>query len=194
VRLFAAIDLDDDALKAIAVLQQRILKTLGAGRSFKTVDSTQMHLTLAFLGEVAESDSAPVIAALSSNIEIHPFAAAFQALGVFPPRGAPRVLWVGVKEGARELVETQLEVAHRVEAAGVTLERRPFHPHLTLGRWRDSRSPDRKRALSADPGGAIAKTDVDHVTLYRSRLTQAGPVYTPLTRANLTSCRPRQFS
>jgi 2'-5' RNA ligase len=186
VRLFAAIDLDDDARKAIAVLQQRIVKTLGDGRSFKAVNSGHMHLTLVFLGEVAEADAAPMIAALSSNIEIHPFDAEFQSLGVFPPRGAPRVLWLGVRRGAQEVVDVQQETAHRLERAGATLEGRPFHPHVTLGRWRDSHSAERERALSTNPRAVVTSIHVDHVTLYQSQLTQAGPVYTALARANLT--------
>jgi len=181
-----ALDLDDDARRAIAALQQRVAKGLGAERSLKLVDPAHMHLTLVFLGEIGEAAVPPIVTALSGSIDARPFAATFQNVGVFPPRGAPRVLWLGVEDGADDIVEIQRQVAGRLESLGVVLDRRPFHPHLTLARWRTSHPADRQRARSAQTGTAIARMSVDHVTLYQSRLSSAGPTYTALTRANLT--------
>ena len=186
VRLFVAIDLDERARLAIARLQQRVVKVLGAERSVRMVDSGHMHSTLAFLGEIAEPAVPPIVDALSTNIDARPFALEFQGLGVFPPRGAPRVLWLGVEEGAKEIAEVQREVDHRVARLGVALERRAFHPHLTLARWRAAHPADRQRALSADPQTAVARVNIDHVTLYQSRLSAAGPTYSALARVNLT--------
>jgi 2'-5' RNA ligase len=168
-------------------LQQRVVKALGAGPSVKVVDPLHMHLTLAFLGEIAEPAVPAIVDSLSTaDIDVRPFAAALQGLGVFPPRGAPRILWIGIGEGAKEIGAAQREVANRLTHAGVMLERRPFHPHLTLARWRTSFPADRQRALSAEPQTVVARMGVDHVTLYHSRLSAAGPTYTALTRANLT--------
>jgi 2'-5' RNA ligase len=167
MRLFVALDLDDDARLAIAALQQRVAKALEADRSIKAVDPAHMHLTLAFLGEIAERDVPAIVDALSTSIGVDPFAAVFQGLGVFPPRGAPRVLWLGVAEGSDEIVEVQRVVARRLEVLGVALEPRPFHPHLTLARWRTSRPADRPRALSVE-SRAVAGMNVDHVTLYKA--------------------------
>jgi 2'-5' RNA ligase len=186
VRLFVAIDLDEEARLAIAVLQQRLVKALGAEGSLKIVDPEHMHLTLAFLGEIAEPAVPAIVDVLSIIIDVRPFAAGFQGLGVFPPRGAPRVLWIGVDEGAKPLVQVQREVADRVTRLDVALEPRPFHPHLTLARWRSSHPTDRPRVLSADSRTAVARVSVDHITLYQSRLSPAGPTHTALTRANLT--------
>ena len=185
MRLFVALDLDDDARRAIAALQQRVAKALEADRSMKPVDPARMHLTLAFLGEIAEPAVPAIVDALSSNIAVPLFAAEFEGLGVFPPRGAPRVLWLCVGRGESEIVQLQREVAARLERLGVTLEPRPFHPHLTLARWRTSRPADRPRALSVE-SRAVARMNVDHVTLYQSRLSPAGPAYTALARATLT--------
>jgi 2'-5' RNA ligase len=186
LRLFVALDLDDDARRAIGALQQRVVAALGAERSIKTVDPSHMHLTLAFLGEIVEGSVPPIVDALSTSINRPPFAAEFQGLGVFPPRGAPRVLWLGVGHGGSEIVQLEREVASRLERLGVALEQRPFHPHLTLGRWRTSHPVDRQRVLSTEPGAAVAVVNVDHVTLYQSRLSPAGPAYAALARADLT--------
>jgi len=186
VRLFVPLDLDDAGRQSIAALQQRVVKAVGAGPSFKMVDPVHMHLTLAFLGEIAEPAVPAIVDRLSTPIDLRPFGAEFQSLGVFPPRGAPRILWVGVGEGATQIGEVQREVASRLTRLGVALERRPFHPHLTLARWRTSDPTDRRRVLSADPHATVARLGVDHFTLYQSRLSPAGPTYTALTRVNLT--------
>jgi 2'-5' RNA ligase len=186
LRLFVALDLDDDARRAIAALQQCVVAALGAERWIKTVDPSRMHLTLAFLGEIVEESVPPIVDALSTSINRRPFTAEFQGLGVFPPRGAPRVLWLGVGHGGSEIVQLEREVASRLERLGVALEQRPFHPHLTLGRWRTSHPADRQRVLFAEPRAAVAVVHVDHITLYQSRLSPAGPAYTALARADLT--------
>ena len=185
MRLFVALDLDDNARQAIAVLQQRIAKALGSSQSMKMVDPARMHLTLAFLGEIAESKAPPIVEALSINFDFRSFAVEFQGVGVFPRRGAPRVLWLGVGHGASEIIQLEREVVRRLEGLGITLEQRPFHPHLTLARWRTSRPADR-RHVPSDESRTVAKVTVDRVTLYQSRLSAAGPAYTALTRATLT--------
>src|SRR5947209_12367937 len=100
-RLFVAIELDDAARVAIVVLQQHVVHARGAARSLTIVDPARMHLTLAFLGDVGETAVPAVTDTLSVNINVQPFVAVFHGLGVFPPRGAPRILWLGVGEGAR---------------------------------------------------------------------------------------------
>jgi 2'-5' RNA ligase len=78
----------------------------------------------------------------------------------------------------------QRQVADRVARLGIPLERRPFHPHLTLGRWRVSREADRRRVLAA-ASNHVTRLDVDGVALIRSRLTQAGAAYTALCHTRL---------
>jgi 2'-5' RNA ligase len=186
VRLFVAIDLDESARRAIAVTQQRVVKALAPNRSIKLVDSAHMHLTLVFLGEVDSSAVPAIVDTLTASIEVPPFAAEFQGLGVFPPHGAPRVLWLGVGEGAKQIVDVQREVASRLVRLGVALEARPFHPHLTLARWKISRPADRPGTLAIETDTPVARVAINLATLYQSRLSAAGPTYTALTRANLT--------
>ena len=108
-----------------------------------------------------------------------PFRFAFGGLGAFPPRGAPRALWIGVKSGAEQVVQVQSLVAERLETLGVERERRPFSPHLTLARWKDSRPSDRPGTTTASPA-TIASVDAHGVTLFESRVTSAGSTYNVL--------------
>jgi 2'-5' RNA ligase len=144
------------------------------------------HLTLVFLGDVEDARVASVVEAVGRDLDRSPFDIVFEGLGAFPPRGAPRVLWVGVGAGASALIELQHEFTRRIAALGIPLEDRPFHPHLTLARWPESRPSDRQRALAQTPAGAIARARITGATLYQSRLSPVGPTYTPLARATLT--------
>jgi RNA 2',3'-cyclic 3'-phosphodiesterase len=186
VRLFVALDLDDRAREAIAALQKQLMRAFEPDRALKRVDPAHMHLTLAFLGEIPDAKAVHIVDALSQDVDAAPFAAELRGLGVFPPHGAPRILWLGVGEGADQITDVQRKVASRLERHDVVLEKRPFHPHLTLARWRTSRPADRHRALSAGDNRVVADLDVQHVTPYQSRLSAAGPSYAALARATLT--------
>jgi 2'-5' RNA ligase len=152
----------------------------------KWVKPDHSHLTLVFLGDVEDARIASVTEAIGQGVNAAPFDIVFEGLGVFPPRGAPRVLWVGVGAGASALIDLQHELTRRIAALGIPLEDRRFHPHLTLARWRESRSSDRQRALAHAPKDAVARAHITGATLYQSRLSPAGPTYTALARANLS--------
>jgi RNA 2',3'-cyclic 3'-phosphodiesterase len=185
MRLFVAADLGEAARAALGVEQQRIREALGPAAPLKWVKPDLAHLTLVFLGDVDDTKAPEVIEAMGRDIPRAPFEVALEGAGVFPPRGAPRVLWIGIGTGAAELIALQRAVAVRLGTLGIAIDDRAFHPHLTLARWKASRPADRERALKAARRGAIARTHIDGATLYQSRLSPSGSVYTPLSRANL---------
>jgi len=187
VRLFIAVDLSEEAREAIAAQQKRMASALrGTQTSLTWVRPEQVHLTLVFLGNVDAARVSAVVEAIGGDVDLAPFDVVLEGAGAFPPRGAPRVLWIGTTAGAAELVALQRRLSSRVAGLGVELDARPFHPHLTLGRWRESRPSDRDRALAVAPSGAIARVHVRCATLYESRLSSSGAAYSALTRANLT--------
>lgn len=186
--MFVAIDLDDGA-KAVVAREQQLAASLAGRSSLKFVNPQQAHLTLAFLGEVLPPQAEQVIAAMQEPIAgISPFRMAFGGLGIFPPLGAPRVLWLGLSEGARDVIALQRVVAGRLEALGVRLEDRAFHPHLTIGRWKQARPSDRPSLPAEAPHASTPSTGgmtVDRVTLYESRLSSEGPDHIALAHARL---------
>jgi len=187
MRLFIAADLPDAVREAIAREQKGMAAAIGrSGSSLRWVKPEHAHLTLVFIGNVEDARVPAVVDAVGREIDAAPFDVVFQGPGVFPPRGAPRVLWIGVDAGARELIALEQTLASRVTALGLPLEDRAFHPHLTLARWRESRPADRARALDSAPRGIVARARVDGATLYQSRLSPSGPSYTALARATLT--------
>jgi 2'-5' RNA ligase len=191
MRLFVALDLDDRAREAIAHEQERLRRSIEGRTLPRWVKPEQMHLTLVFLGEVDGSKASSLQADLNAPIALEPFDIVFAGLGVFPPHGAPRALWIGAHQGAAELATLQRELVDRVRRRDIAIEQRPFSPHLTIGRWKSSRPADRRRALIHGTDRTIARLHVDHATLYHSLLTSAGSSYTELARANLTT-EPRR--
>lgn len=187
MRLFAAVDLSPDTRDAMAAEQTRIAASLGPStRSLKWVRPDGAHLTLVFLGNVDAARVPPIVEALAMDVDARPFDIVFSGAGVFPPHGAPRVLWTGIGAGVDDLRALHRELAARVSALGVTLDTRDFHPHLTLGRWSSSRTSDRARVLAAARPGALARECVSRVTLFESLLSSSGATYTALAHANLT--------
>ena len=183
MRLFTAIELNDAARVSLEAEQRRLAaRVADRSRALRLVRSEHLHLTLVFIGETPEALGARLIEAMGSEIPMAPFHVAFGGCGLFPPHGAPRVLWVGALEGADEIIALHAQVAGRLKNLGVAVDERPFAPHLTLGRWRQQA---RGRPRLPDDVEVIARTPVERVTLFESRLSSAGPTYTALTHARL---------
>ena len=192
MRMFVAVDLDD-ATRAAVGREQQMAWRLAANAPIRFVDPRQTHLTMAFLADVPSPQCDQLIAAMQQPFGgIRAFDVAFGGLGVFPPKGAPRVLWLGVVAGAREVIELQRAVARRIASLGLPLDDRAFHPHLTLGRWRQARPSDRP-SLTAGPHSTGAMR-VEHVTLYESRLSSEGPTHIERARALLEPLEPLEPS
>jgi RNA 2',3'-cyclic 3'-phosphodiesterase len=187
VRLFAAIDLSAATRAAIAAEQRRIRTALGqSADALKWVRPDNAHLTLVFLGDVDDGRVPPLVEDFGRDIDLPSFDMTFAGIGVFPERGAARVLWAGLAAGTAEMIAVQRELASRVSRHGVALEARDFHPHVTLARWSSSRPSDRARLRGAAASGILARQRVASATLYHSQLLPSGARYTALAHANLT--------
>src|SRR5262249_30053668 len=136
-------------------------------------------------GQVDDERGARMGEAFAQRGDRRAFDLTFSGIGVFPPHGAPRALWVGTSEGHVELAALQRELAARAVQLGTLIEQRPFSPHLTIARWKSSKPSDRRRALAGAGGEPLARMRIDHATLYRSELSSSGSRYTALARTDL---------
>ena len=134
------------------------------------IDPQEWHLTLAFMGPVAEAELPRLIEALTDVAANHaPFAIPTGGLGAFPSRREVRILWYGLADRSRRLAELAIAVRIAVDCETAS----PFRAHLTLARVRG----DRGVAVPAAtwkvpmPAGQLA---VEELVLYRSHLG-AGP-------------------
>lgn len=173
VRLFIAIEIPDDLKKALAHLRTDIP---GA----RWVPPEQIHLTLAFLGDVEETVAERLKGELS-HIRILPFKLRLAGTGCFPDRRRPRVLWVGLEPEPR-LHDLAAAVHAALLACGIPQEERPFSPHITLARLKLPASREVPLFLSQEPHRTLPPFPVHEFILFQSRLTSAGAVHSPIRR------------
>jgi 2'-5' RNA ligase len=108
------------------------------GGGVRWVPVRNLHLTLRFLGEIGEEQLAKAIAMPDPGASFAPFSLRARGLGAFPLMRAPKVIWAGVAGEAREDTDRLLHLQALTERSAMELglpqERRPYSPHITLGR------------------------------------------------------------
>jgi 2'-5' RNA ligase len=180
VRAFVAVELPGEARKRLGELVNELRGALGAG--IRWVEPSDVHLTLKFLGDVPDARVDELIAQCQARARATaPFDVALAGLGAFPSARQARVLWTGVTDGARELGRLARKLDSACARCGVERERRPYQPHLTLGRLRAPRA----LAIAGLEGPKGIAFHVDDVVFYASRLSPRGAVHTPLARLAL---------
>ncbi|MGD9155249.1 MAG: RNA 2',3'-cyclic phosphodiesterase [Bacillota bacterium] len=127
MRLFIAVNFDRETKRKLIAVQKR-LKKVGPG-NFSPPEN--LHLTLAFLGEVPPDRTAVVKRAMEQTA-VPDLILTFDHAGCFQRDGGD-VWWVGLAEN-RALLEMRMELCGHLSAAGFKLESRRFAPHITLAR------------------------------------------------------------
>jgi 2'-5' RNA ligase len=184
-RLFVAIPLPDDVKEALGAISARLQK--GArfvGQSIAWTAMDSLHLTLAFLGSTPPGQAGPIAEAL------RPVAARFgpqrleiKRLGVFPHWHSPRVLWTGVRDRSHQLEALSQAVSAALADFGYVPDGRPFHPHLTLGRFKSLKGADAiERLVRQHTDFRIGPFIAPQMVLFRSELLPAGAQHTALER------------
>ena len=186
MRCFVAVDPPADARDALARVQAT-LRDAGPRADVRWTAPGSLHLTLTFLGETALEAQPAIVAALTAVATRHPaFALSAVGVGAFPGLERPRVVWVGLADGLREMGRLAADVERALVPLGFPLGARPFSGHVTLGRVRSPRGLrpliDAARVLEARP---VASWRVDEIVLYRSELRPGGAVYEALARVRL---------
>jgi len=145
------------------------------------VDPALCHITLKFLGYVAEERLPEIAVACGRAAGAgKPFDLSFQGVGAFPRWRGARVLWMGTGTGAAPLRELQATVEAELNALGFKAESRPFSPHLTLARFKAPPARDIEglgRRLEHERFGTV---HVGELRLMRSDLRPSGPIYSVL--------------
>ncbi len=184
-RCFAALELNDDVRLRLAEIQHRLRQ---AGAHVGWSAPRDFHLTLIFLGHVIEARIAELAVCLDRAASGHgPFSFQVSGLGHFGSPNAPRVLWAGVPQPPRELLDLQREVAKALEGGGdAEPEARPYAPHITLGRVKSSRGlgelTSTARALMNTPFGVVG---VHRALLMRSHTDEPEARYSVLHASRL---------
>ena len=169
-RLFVALTLPAAVRDSLAALAQPL-----PGVAWTHPD--QLHVTLRFLGDVSAEVSQSMIARLTS-VHVEPFILPIEGIGTFPPNRPPRVLWIGVGSGHPRLFQLRQRLDDALLAAGLQLDVRTFHPHITLARCTENAAPAITHWMHVHRDVAPPPFRVEAFDLYASELRPTGAVHT----------------
>ena len=178
IRCFLAFDIEnDEVLRKVVSIQQLLIKT---GATLKIVKPENIHITMRFLGNIS-SNSITKISNRLQVIDFVSFFAELNGIGVFPNINRPRVVWVGINKGSKELMNIFDQIEPILQKLGFRPDFKGFSPHLTIARVK---SPKNKAQLinfvknnSVHNIGAIK---IKSLKLKRSVLSPIGPIYTTI--------------
>jgi 2'-5' RNA ligase len=183
LRAFIAIPIPEDCLDRLEGFVGSLRRLVPEARF---VRKEQFHITLHFFGAIHEDEAQAICSAMEALLKGEKgFRVVLSGLGAFPSERNPRVLWLGLKEGALQCREIQEKLEAHIRSLGIATEERDFHPHLTLARFKDFSRKCQMR-LEELPSFEIAFF-AGSVVFYQSELRGYGAIHTPLLTCNLIS-------
>jgi 2'-5' RNA ligase len=161
------------AIRPPKSIRDRLIDLMEGMPDLRWQQDEQLHLTLRFIGEVERPLAEDLVAALA-RIGFPGFSLALDGVGKFE-KHRQGALWAGVEPRDQlKLLNSKNERA--CQSIGIAPERRTFHPHITLARWKGrafglDRFIEQHNGLCSDPW------HVGEFILYESRLGREGAHY-----------------
>ena len=175
-RLFVAVPLPEGLLPSVQQAQASLPHISG----LRILGREQLHVTLAFIGEVDEEKAraaCAVVAAVPTDLGGEGVLDGFLLL---PSPGRARVVTLAVRDEEGAFARLFEHVMSGLERNGVMQrEKRPFRAHLTIARLRAPAALRPKYECEEAP------YPLESVCLYRSELKREGARYTVLERTRL---------
>ncbi len=156
-----------------------LIDIMDEGSDFRWQDDLQLHLTLRFVGEVDRPIAEDLVASLG-RIRASPFSIRINGVGHFEQRNSG-ALWAGV-EPKNPLAALAAKIERSCQQIGLEPERRAFHPHITLARWKGRRTREVADFLQRRCDLASQPFEIDAFTLFESRLSKYGAHYEEAAR------------
>lgn len=175
MRTFVAIKIN-----ATRILEEAI-RTLHfnlRGEKITWVDIRNLHLTLFFLGEIPDFQINPIADGLRGSVkESKSLRITLSGMGLFRNVRDPRVIWIGVEDNSA-LVELQSRIADLLVGLGYRKEKRPYRPHLTIGRVKSIYNRELLREeMEKNKDQVLQESVIHEVVFYESILRKEGPQY-----------------
>lgn len=168
-RLFVAIDLPASIKHFLVDLDPNI-------SGVRWTAPEQMHLTLGFFGSVPEDVDLKLREKLSL-IHFGAFFLTIAGMGTFPPKGLPKIIWIGVGRGHPHLFQLHKRVSDAAVAVGLEPDLRPWHPHITLARCQNIPPHLIGRFLKSNVDLDAGMVRVESFHLFSSQLNPEGSVH-----------------
>ncbi|MBI4394787.1 MAG: RNA 2',3'-cyclic phosphodiesterase [Candidatus Omnitrophica bacterium] len=175
VRSFLAIELSERLKNEV----QSFLESVGSSlQGFRLIPPQNWHLTLHFLGPIDTDEMEHLSARLAKALPgIKPFSISLGGFGAFPNQQSPRILWVGVRNDLKNLLELKQKLDGVLQAAHFQIEKKPFHPHITVARLKLRHSHSALKLETEFQGKA--RDEIKQITLFKSQTLPEGAIYTP---------------
>jgi RNA 2',3'-cyclic 3'-phosphodiesterase len=158
VRLFVAIDVND-AVRSLAQNAAQAIARAGVIGRFELPE--KLHVTVAFLGNVADEQLGDIVGTFREHGPRQPFSIDFDRVGAFPSARRPHTIWIGSSRHNQEFSSCALALRAAFEQHGFRFNSEP-QPHVTICR------PKRARDIALPALQAQAALRVDRLTLYQS--------------------------
>ena len=180
MRCFIAILLPDPIRRKIAELQEEMRH---CGLKLRWVPPENIHLTLKFLGDITEQQAETVGSILKEAAgQTKVFELSIEGIGWFPPKGTPRVVWLGATGDTEILLDLERRIRDGLDRCAIPFDRKPFHAHLTIARVdRGFRGP--LRVSEKLRGFRAGRMSAERVDLMKSDLRPTGAQYTSLAQS-----------
>jgi RNA 2',3'-cyclic 3'-phosphodiesterase len=185
IRAFLAFNLPVATINKVSELQSDLRqRARQAGLKVGWVPPPHMHVTLKFLAEIPEDSVWAVRDRVTEKLAGRPaLPLHVRGVGAFPDRERPRVLWVGIESPDGAVARLAADIDDWLVDLGFAREKRPFHPHLTLGRVKAGVGD----VLGGLEGVNYGACSLSSVVLYQSVLKRDGAEYSPLATIPLVT-------
>ncbi len=179
IRTFIAVELPQTFQEQITKIESELNMP-----GIKVVDPSIIHITMKFLGDVAEEKIAEIVSALE-KIECKPFRAKIKGIGAFPKPSYIRVIWLGAEGDFGKL---NTEVERVLEPFRFKKDNEKFTAHATLARAKQITAENKAKILQTlkkYENIEFGEMDVTSISLKKSTLMPKGPVYETLAEIKL---------
>ena len=180
IRSFLAFELPLDIKRIVQDVSDTLRKT---PLNVRWVNVHNIHLTVVFMGSIPEADVAPMGDSVKTVCREHgPFEISLNGIGFFPGSRNARILWIGLEGDIERMAQFRDTLQACLVPFGIRKEKRPFKPHLTLGRFRkpgkNSRQIEAVVAKYQDVKSPVQR--LDELIMFKSDLRPSGAEYSRL--------------
>ena len=188
MRLFYASYLSVANMRAYRALVDSVIEDVPG--VLRSIPAKSHHLTLAFLGEVAESDLDKCLSALTSVERMAAFPMMLGQPRILKGRGRPRLIHTSVTDGRERVSGVQATLIAHLSKSLPAVDLRLKPPHVTLARFNKSARAQQARQVDISLANHLARSDsfedrLTSVHLVKSALTPSGPIYKTIKEVRL---------
>lgn len=177
LRAFIAVPISDSIKNELKIVQDKLSKS---EKSLKLVNVLNMHITIAFLGQITPEQTENINSIINHiTCSMEPFKIDISGLGYFGKRSCPNIIFADLKN-YKALSAIYLSLKNKLKQIDLELEDREFTPHLTLARNKNNQKINISKIIENLKNHKFGKQKVSRIELIKSTLTPTGSIYNTL--------------